>query len=142
MINYGILLETIDSAASIFFKEEGGYEMAEKKESVKKNPDLRERVTLRMTKDEKDKLEYWANKAGYSINEFVLRLLERWVDIENGNYQLPTLEVQRLNQLIESQTVMSRNMQALEQVVINGFDSLLSLTRGDNYLLEQTDDGE
>ena len=116
--------------------------MAEKKDSVKKNPDLRERVTLRMTKDEKDKLEYWANKAGYSINEFVLRLLERWVDIENGNYQLPTLEVQRLNQLIESQTVMSRNMQALEQVVINGFDSLLSLTRGDNYLLEQTDDGE
>ena len=116
--------------------------MADKKEVSKKNSDLRERVTLRMTKDEKDKLEYWAQKAGYSTNEFVLRLLERWIDIENGNYQLPTLEAQRLNQLIESQTVMSRNMQSLEQIAISGFDSLLGLTRGDNYLLEQTDDGE
>ena len=116
--------------------------MAKKEKVVEKGSELRDRITLRMEPEDTLKLDYWAERAGLSRNEFVLRMLERWIDIENGNYQLPTLEIQRLNQLIESQSVMSRNMQALEQVVINGFDSLLGLTRGDNYLLEQTDDGE
>lgn len=105
-----------------------------------KPSELRDRVTLRMEPEDTERLDYWASKAGLSRNEFVLRMLERWIDIENGNYQLPTLEIQRLNQLIESMSVLSRNVQTLEQVVTSGFDSLLGLTRGDNYLLEQTDD--
>lgn len=97
------------------------------------------RLTLRLPQVEYEKLAYWAKRKEVSINEFVPMLLEQYIDIENGNYQLPTLEVQRLNQLIESMAVMSRNMQALETIVTSGFDSLLSLTRGDNYLLEQED---
>lgn len=99
------------------------------------------RLTLRLADTDFNKLAYWAQNKGVSINEFVVIALERYIDIENGNYQLPTLEVQRLNQLIEAQSVMSQNMQSLETIVISGFDSLLSLTKGDNYLLEQ-EDGE
>lgn len=99
------------------------------------------RLTLRLAQTDFEKLSYWAKRKEMSVNEFVPFLLEHYIDIENGNYQLPTLEVQRLNQLIESQAVMSRNMQALETIITSGFDSLLSLTRGDNYLLEQ-EDGE
>ena len=100
------------------------------------------RLTVRLTQKDFERLSYWAEKKGYDINSFIVLLLDRYIDIENGNYQLPTLEVQRLNQMVESMAVMSRNMQSLEMVVTSGFDSLLGLTRGDNYLLEQTDDGE
>lgn len=99
------------------------------------------RVTLRLNDKDYDRLSYWADKHGVSVNEFVPMLLDRWVSIENGDYQLPTLEQARLNQLIEVIVGMSSNVQSLESVVINGFDSLLKLTKGDNYLLEH-EDGE
>lgn len=99
------------------------------------------RLTLRMSEDNYQKLQYWADRAECSLNDFVLVLLERYIDIENGNYELPTLEVARLNQIIDGMASLSQNMGSLESVVISGFDSLLSLTRGTNYLLEQ-EDGE
>ena len=112
--------------------------MADKKEakSVKEV-----RSTLRLTPEDSERLKYWADREDLSLSAFVLLMLDQWVDIHNGNYQLPTLEVQRLNQLIDIQTVLSKNIQSLETIVISGFDSLLSLTKGDNYLLEE-EDGE
>ena len=103
--------------------------------------ELQHRLTLRLSQTDYEKLAHWAQKKEMSINEFVPVLLEQYIDIYNGNYQLPSLEVQRLNQLIESQAVLSRNIQALESIIVNGFDSLLSLTKGDNYLMED-EDGE
>lgn len=100
------------------------------------------RLTLRLSEKDYDRLSYWAEHAGVSMNEFVPMILDRWVDIENGNYELPTLEAARLNQLIDTVLGMSKNMQSLETVVINGFDSLLQLTKGDNYLLAHQEDGE
>lgn len=94
------------------------------------------RLTVRLSDNDFDRLSYWAGKANLSINEFILLMLDRWVDIENGNYQLPTLEVARLNQLIDVVLALSNNIQTLETISINGFDSLLKLTKGDNYLLE------
>lgn len=73
------------------------------------------------------------------MSELISVMLHQYIDIQNGNYQLPTLEAQRLNQLIDGMAVMSRNMQSLEQVVTSGFDSLIGLTRGDNYLYEESD---
>ena len=61
--------------------------------------------------------------------------------MENGDYDLPKAEILRLNQLIEIISVLSSDVQSLESVTIHGFDSLLNLTRGDNYLLEE-EDGE
>lgn len=97
------------------------------------------RLTLRLTDTDYERLSYWADKQGVSINEFVPMVVDRWIAIENGNYNLPTLEQARLNQLIDVVLGMSNNMQSLESVVINGFDSLLKLTKGDNYLLEHQD---
>lgn len=98
------------------------------------------RMTLRFSEDDMSRLRYWADRSQCSVNEFIILMLEQWIDIQNGNYQLPTLEIQRLNQLIDVIQVLSKNTQALETVVTNGFDSLLSLTKGDNYLLEDGGD--
>ena len=102
---------------------------------------ITKRVTLRLSEEDYERLSYWADRKGFSVNEFVPVLLDRYVDIENGDYQLPTLEAARMNQLLDAVTAMSRNMESLTSIVVSGFDSLLQLSRGDNYLLEP-EDGE
>lgn len=99
------------------------------------------RVTVTIDSDTYERLRYWSAKHGCSINEYLKEALEGAIRYENKDYDLPELEIQRLNQLIDVITVLSSNIQSLESVIINGFDSLLGLTRGDNYLLEN-EDGE
>lgn len=99
------------------------------------------RLTVRLTNTDYDRLSYWAEKNDMSINEFIPAMLDRWISIANGDYELPTLEIQRLNQIIDVVAGLSSNIQSLESVTISGFDSLLKLTKGDNYLLED-EDGE
>ena len=93
------------------------------------------RVTATISDDQFERLKYWAKKRGLSINEYLNESLDHMIRYENRDYDLPELEVQRLNQLIDSQAVLSSNVKSLEEVVIHGFDSLLNLTRGDNYLI-------
>ena len=60
---------------------------------------------------------------------------------ENLDYDLPTLEIARLNELVDQVAALAKNSANLERVVTTGFDSLIGLTRGDNYLLDD-EDGE
>ena len=84
---------------------------------------------------------HWAKKNGITINEFLKNAIDFYVAYQNKDYDIPTLEVQRLNQLVDTTAVLSSNVSALEKIITSGFDSLISLTRGDNYLLDE-DDGE
>lgn len=99
------------------------------------------RVTTTLTDDQYERLKYWAQKKGVSINEYLNDAIDRVIRYENKDYDLPELEIQRLNQLIDVITTLSSNVKSLEDVTISGFDSLIGLTRGDNYLLE-AEDGE
>lgn len=99
------------------------------------------RVTVTLSEEQFQKLKYWAARRERSINEYLGDAIELAIRHENGDYDLPKLEIQRLNQLIDVVTTLSSNIHSLEGVVISGFDSLLGLTRGDNYLLE-SEDGE
>lgn len=103
-------------------------------------PDTK-RVTATVSSDMFERLQYWADRKGISINQYLNEALERAIAYENQDYDLPTLEQARLNQLIDQMAVLSSNIGSLERVVTSGFDSLLGLTRGDNYLLEH-EDGE
>ena len=87
------------------------------------------RVTLRLSPEEHEKLKYWAGHHEMTVNDFV-------------DYELPTLEVQRLNQLIESQAALVKEVQSLQGMITNYFSDLLKLTHGDNYLLESDETGE
>ena len=97
------------------------------------------RITATITDDMKKNVEYYAAKRGITINEYIAMAIEKMIAFENQDYDLPTLEQARLNQLIDTVTVLSSNVHSLEQVITSGFDSLLGLTRGDNYLLESED---
>ncbi|MBQ7636203.1 MAG: hypothetical protein IJS80_02730 [Lachnospiraceae bacterium] len=94
------------------------------------------RVTAVVNDKEFEELSYWADKLGMSNNEYVRHALKVAIKRENKDYDLPDLEVARLNQLVDAMNVLSFNVANLEHIVTSGFQSLLSLTRGENYLLD------
>lgn len=99
------------------------------------------RVTATISDETFQILQYWAKRNECSINEFLGESIDLMIRYQNKDFDLPTLEIARLNQLIDVITVLSKNVQSLEHITTSGFDSLLGLTRGDNYLLE-SEDGE
>lgn len=98
------------------------------------------RLTVRIPEKLFAQLSYWADLNQVSINDYVQECIEHKIRYENKDYDLPVLEVQRLNQLIDAINVLSSNVQSLEHITASGFDSLLGLTRGDNYLLEDIEE--
>lgn len=99
------------------------------------------RFTALVNEDLYESVVYWAKKKEISINELLREALTLYIAHQNKDYDLPALEIQRLNQLVDAMHVLSGNVGSLEKIVVSGFDSLLSLTRGDNYLLDD-EDGE
>lgn len=100
------------------------------------------RVTATVTEDTFQRIKYWSDKKGISINEYLCDAIDLMIAYENRDYDLPTLEQARLNQLIDEMASMSANVHSLENVVVSGFDSLLGLVKGDNYLLDDSEDGD
>lgn len=104
--------------------------------------DRRERVFIRLSPDDKQRAEYWADKRGFaSVNDYIAEAVAEQIRRENLDYDLPTLEIARLNELIDQVKALSTNSANLERVIVSGFESLIGLTRGDNYLLDP-EDGE
>ena len=99
-------------------------------------------VFVRLSPDDKERAAYWADKRGFSsVSEYVAEAVVEKIRRENLDYDLPTLEIARLNQVVDELKALSTNSANLERVVTQGFDSLIGLTRGDNYLLDG-EDGE
>lgn len=96
---------------------------------------------IRLSDETRDKVGYWAAKKDVSVNEFISDSIDHYIAWLNGDFQLPTLEVQRFNQLIEHIDALDSSIKNEQEMIAHGFNSLLGLTRGDNYLLEQ-DSGE
>ena len=102
----------------------------------------RQGMFIRLDPDDKQHAKYWADKRGFSsVNEYVAEAVVEKIRRENLDYDLPTLEIARLNELVDQVAALAKNSANLERVVTMGFDSLIGLTRGDNYLLDE-EDGE
>lgn len=106
------------------------------------NRDRREHVGIRLHPDTKERARYWADKHGFSsVNEYLVHAVEEQIRRENLDYDLPTLEIARLNQIADETKALSTNVANLERLMTSSLDSLIGLTRGDNYLLDP-EDGE
>ena len=106
------------------------------------NKKEQKRVTASVSDDMYHMMCYWAKKHNMTINQYLVDAIEMKIAYENKDYPVSTLEQARLNQLIDAQTALSSNVESLEKIIISGFDSLLQLTRGDNYLLDHSEDGD
>lgn len=103
--------------------------------------DSRVRRAVRLHRDTDQRAMYWADRSDISVNEYIAEAVEEKIRRENGDYDLPTLEQARLAQMWDLLGALSTNVANLETVTISGFDSLMGLTRGDNYLTDE-EDGE
>ena len=92
------------------------------------------RVTTTLSDEDYQRLVYWSEKNGCSINQYIKDAILLKIRLDNHDYDLPELWLQRMNQLVDIVTVLSQNINSLEHITVAGFDSLSRLTRGDSYL--------
>lgn len=96
----------------------------------------RYRFTASVDETTYERVKYWAKKKKLSVNDILREAIDLYISYQNKDYDLPSLEIRRLNQLTDGFAVLSSNIESLEKIVTSGFNSLISLTRGDNYLLD------
>lgn len=96
------------------------------------------RITATVDQDVYDKLLYIADKKGISISDVLRDAIDLEIRYENEDYYpLAKLEAERINQLVDHISILSSNIKNLENLTIEGFSSLINITRGDNYLFEE-----
>lgn len=95
-----------------------------------------ERHSMRLLKDDKAFVVYWAEMFDMDVTELMITSVRHYVSWKNKDFDLPTAEMQRLNQLIDAMESMASSNEKLSNTVINGFDAMMGMMRGDNYLIE------
>ena len=107
--------------------------MAEPKNTV--------RISLRLDEDTHERLKYWSARKQVSLNTYLMDAIDLMIAYENGDYDVPTAFMQRLNQLTGTVVALQSSVDNLTDVTVNGFDAIAGLARGDNYLVK-VEDGE
>lgn len=100
------------------------------------------KTTLRLPSELMAQVDYWRDRQSMSLNEYIIEAIEHKIRYENKDYNIPDLEVQRLNQMFEVVLNMTERLETLEAIVTHGFNSIIELTRGTNYLLDDLGDDD
>lgn len=82
------------------------------------------RYNFRIDDDLNDKLVHFAKKENLSINDFLIRSVEFYINYKLSDYDLAPLEVQRFNQLLSSNDALM----ALIKELINRVDETSNMT--------------
>lgn len=86
-------------------------------------------VTIRFDQETTNLCDYWYRKLGFkSRTAFVKAALSFYIAYKNGDYQLPSAEVARLNQLVSSMESLTTKVDNLDKSVNKGFDAILNLS--------------
>lgn len=99
------------------------------------------RINVRMHPDVYETLMYWADKLELSVNDFIVEGILAKIAWQNQDYPLPTMEQQRLFQILGAMESMSTRLENVESAVLTTSQSLLVMATGDTTLLDE-DDGE
>lgn len=104
-------------------------------------PTNKPRISVTIDQKTYEKTQYWADKKHMSLSEYVVEAIIKQIQHETSDFDIPNLAIQRINQNTEALEAMSSNLEQVETMIMRGFDQIIGLTRGDNYLLSE-DDGE
>lgn len=102
-------------------------------------PSKTERVNMRMYQADYDKLTYWSEAFDMGRSELLLTAMHHYIAHRNKDYDIPTAEIQRLNQMIDAVNNLATNQALLQQTVVNGLDALMGVVRGESYLADKED---
>lgn len=109
--------------------------------AIKDKDNKVERISMRMYPEDYRKLVYWSELFDMDKTELLVTAMHHYIKWRNEDFDLPTAEIQRLNQMIDAVQNLASRQENLEKSVTAGFDAMLGLVRGDNYLVEK-EDGE
>lgn len=105
----------------------------------------RTRLTLRIDDVTKRNAEFWANHSSagaMSLNEFIVDAVEEKIARLSGHIpDMDNIVVNRLNQMQDSFDGLRSDINNVQAVVVNGFDSIVAMGNGGNFLLDDFDDG-
>lgn len=96
------------------------------------------RLECRFEADLADKIEYFAQKEGLSKTDFLEEAAKYYIAYLMGDFDISSPMVQRLNQMLEVMIGVDSRLSGLEDTTRAGLQSIMQLSRGENYLL--TDD--
>lgn len=104
---------------------------------MKKDKTLEYRANVRMTEDLYNSINYWAEKKGVKVTDYIRDALLIQIKRDNKDYDLPSLEAHRLNQIIDTLEMVSANMSCLQDIVQSNFVNLMTVMNGTNYLMDK-----
>lgn len=97
-------------------------------------PSKKQRIEGRYDEKFVAMLDYYAAKESISRNEFMEQACRHYIAWVNDDFDVPTASIQRINQMVDMVSVLESRMKSLEHTVGNGIQSIVQLSRGDNYL--------
>lgn len=92
------------------------------------------RVSVRLDDDDYQRLMYWAKRRDESVSDYLRDAIDTMVALENHDFDIPSAMDQRMNQLVETTAALSSEVHELQRIAVSGFESLINVTNGDNYL--------
>lgn len=103
---------------------------------MEKQKSMEYRANIRMTEDLYNSINYWAEKKGVKVTDYIRDALLLQIKRDNKDYDLPSLEAHRLNQIIDTLEIVSANMSCLQDIIQSNFGNLMTVMNGTNYLAD------
>ena len=97
------------------------------------------RVTATVSDRTFERLTFWAESKGISINQFLNDAIDLAIDFENRRFPMSTMEMARMDEMIDALNSLSSNQRSLENMIQSFLNMMIRMTRGDNYLLNDQD---
>lgn len=98
------------------------------------------RFSMRMFGEDYDRLTYWAERFEMDRGELLVTAMEHYIGYRNGNYDLPTAEQRRMNQLIDVITTLVTTVNSNYSNTSASIESILNIAYGENPLSKHRDD--
>lgn len=103
--------------------------MPSKKNQARANQVRKKSLHIEVTESQLAQIDYFQRKGGFEHrNDFILATIDQYIKFANGDYQLPSAEIARLNQLIAAISLLTDEQRNLRNAVNNGFTTILRLS--------------
>lgn len=76
-----------------------------------------ERLQVRLDQEEAAQLNYWSEKMNLTKTAFLRQAMQFYIRYLHNDYDLPTAEIQRLNQMVDAVTMLVQSQMTLEHTV-------------------------
>ena len=111
---------------------------------VVKNDEVKKEHRLHLRLDERTykRLEYWATLKQVTIAKYVQDAIDLAIDYENGNFHIDNILDGRMAQMVDAFNAQSSSFHNMMDMMTVFMKMLTDLTRGENYLDDDREDGE